>query len=74
MRAPHSAQGEQLRRGLREPDPGECAALFVEDRPGAMDLQILTELEIAAVVRQLRVRLRKRVATAPRANGVAQHT
>lgn len=58
---------DQPRGGSREPDPGELAALFVEDRPGVMELQILTEPEIAEVVRQLQMRLRTRVAPAPRA-------
>lgn len=39
---------------------GELAALFVADRPGAMELPILSEPEIAEVVRQLRRRLLRR--------------
>ncbi len=46
--------------GPTEQSPGELAALFVADRPGAMELPILSEPEIAEVVRQLRRRLLRR--------------
>ncbi|MBI3319708.1 MAG: hypothetical protein HYZ89_03885 [Candidatus Omnitrophica bacterium] len=49
-----------LALGPPEQSPGELAALFIAERPGAMELSILSEPEIAEVVRQLRRRLLRR--------------
>ncbi len=40
--------------------PGALLAVFLDERPGAMDLPILTDDEIAEVVKELRVRLARR--------------
>ena len=62
MRATKQLDGghSSLALGPPEHSPGELAALFVADRPGAMELPILSEPEIAEVVRQLRRRLLRR--------------
>ncbi|PIQ84359.1 MAG: hypothetical protein COV75_02620 [Candidatus Omnitrophica bacterium CG11_big_fil_rev_8_21_14_0_20_63_9] len=63
MSASRLAEGKHtpsLALGPSEHSPGELTALFVADRPGAMELPILSEPEIAEVVRQLRRRLLRR--------------
>ena len=55
-----SRDAAALELGLPEQSPGEVAALFLADRPGAMELPMLTEPQIAEVVRQLRRRLLRR--------------
>ncbi len=59
-RRPASGEDGSLALGPPEHSPGELAALFVADRPGAMELPVLSEPEIAEVVRQLRRRLLRR--------------